>query len=146
MNDDCPMFDEYGIEWKDGSYGCTVSYQHLLKLDRELDDHYWIMGTEMGLEMDFEHHNLSMEKAIDHASHMVGLDNAKPYKRHGKLFYKPYRNYWDGFDAELDYMSHDVFGLVKKCDHDGAPYYVLTRCGLDWLGRRLNITIYDEGH
>lgn len=31
---------------------------------------------------------------IDYASHAIGLDNKKPYKRHGKLYYRPYRNYY----------------------------------------------------
>ena len=32
---------------------------------------------------------------ISLASHAIGLDHKKPYKRHGKLFYRPYRNYYD---------------------------------------------------
>ena len=146
--DACPMFDEFGTVWKDGRDGCTLTYSHLKKLERERDNDYDIMGMEMGLEMDFEHHGLSMEKAVDHARHMIGLDNLrhKPYTRHGKQFYKPYRNHWAGFDAELDYMSHDAFGLVEK--HEAGkpyemPFYYLTRQGLDWLGRQIGVTIRD---
>ena len=147
--DDCPMWNQYGTTWKDGREGCTVSYQRLLKLDAEHDKYLGIMGLEMGLEMDFEHHGLSMEKAVDHAKHMIGMDNPrhKPYKRHGKLFYKPYRNHWAGYDAELNYMSHEAFGLIEK--HEAGkpcemPFYYLTREGLDWLGRRIGVTIHDE--
>lgn len=32
---------------------------------------------------------------IDLASHCIGLDYNKPYKRHGRYFYRPYRNYKD---------------------------------------------------
>ena len=35
------------------------------------------------------------DKCIALSSHAIGLDNHKPYKRHGKFFYKPYRNYYD---------------------------------------------------
>jgi hypothetical protein len=37
-------------------------------------------------------------KTVDHATpeglamHCIGMDYRKPYKRHGKLFYRPYRN------------------------------------------------------
>lgn len=149
MEEDCPFWDEYGTVWKDGREGCTVSYQHVLKLEREHDKDYWIMGTEMGLEMDFEHHGLNMEKAVEDSMHMIGLDmlKHKPYIRHGKKFFKPYRNYWAGFNPELDYMSHDAFGFVEKQEPKiagGMPYYYLTREGLDWLGRQLKITIHDE--
>ena len=146
--DDCPMFDEYGTEWKDGRCGCTLSYSHLKKLDEMRSEYYGIMGMEMGLEMDFENHGLSMEKAVDHAKHMIGLDGFrhKPYTRHRKQFYRPYRNHWAGFDAELDYMSHKAFGLTEKQEPDrpdGMPFYYLTRAGLDWLGRQIGVTIRD---
>lgn len=146
--DDCPVFDKYGTVWKDGRDGCTLSYSHLKKMDEEHDRYYGIMGMEMGLEMDFEHHGLSMEKAVDHAKHMIGLDGFrhKPYTRHGKKFFKPYRNHWAGFDAELDYMSHEAFGLTEKQEPEkegGMPFYYLTREGLDWLGRQIDVTIRD---
>lgn len=147
--DECPMFDRYGTEWKDGRCGCTLSYSHLKKLDQERDRDYAIMGMEMGLEIDFKHHGLSMERAVDNAKHMIGLDmlKHKPYTRHGRKYYKPYRNYWAGFNAELDYMSHKAFGLIDKVDAKKPyemPFYYLTREGLDWLGRRIGVTIHDE--
>lgn len=147
--DECPMFDRYGTEWKDGRCGCTLSYSHLKKLDQERDRDYAIMGMEMGLEIDFKHHGLSMERAVDNAKHMIGLDmlKHKPYTRHGRKYYKPCRNYWAGFNAELDYMSHKAFGLIDKVDAKKPyemPFYYLTREGLDWLGRRIGVTIHDE--
>ena len=35
------------------------------------------------------------KKQIDLMKHCVGLHRGKPYRRHGKLFYKPSRNYFD---------------------------------------------------
>ena len=32
---------------------------------------------------------------ISLATHAIGLDHKKPYKRHGRYFYRPYRNYYD---------------------------------------------------
>lgn len=87
------------------------------------------------------------EKTINFAKHAIGLDNKKPYKRHGKLFYKPYRNYYDA-----SYDNRPVWEeLVKlkyadagKKNRDGSRTYWLTRKGLDWLGEELGITIHDE--
>lgn len=147
--DACPMFDQYGTEWKDGQCGCTLSYSHLKKMEQERDRDYRIMGLEMGLEMDFEHHGLSMEKAVSDAKHMIGLDGLKhkPYTRHGKKFYRPYRNHWGGYNAELDYMSHAAFGLVDKVNAKtppwGMPFYYLTRDGLEWLGSQIGVTIHN---
>lgn len=145
LEEDCPMWDQYGTVWKDGLDGCTVSYHHLKKMEREHDRDLGIMGLEMGIEYDFEHKGLSVEKAIDHMSHMIGMDNPrhKPYRRHGKVFYKPWRNYWCGYDAELDYLSQPCIELVERVDWGGQGiYYYVNRSGLDWLGRRLNMTIH----
>lgn len=34
------------------------------------------------------------EKYIELAKHCIGLDSKKPYTRHGKKFYRPYRNFF----------------------------------------------------
>lgn len=88
-----------------------------------------------------------MENAyIELAKHCIGLDRKKPYIRHGKKFYRPYRNYyatgknhnnWDDMVA-AGYADHS-----EKNSHGGYTYW-LTRSGLDWLGKELGITIYDE--
>lgn len=46
-----------------------------------------------------EHENIYIELA----KHCIGLDHKKPYKRHGRYFYRPYRNYYDagGKDVEM---------------------------------------------
>lgn len=144
--DSCPLLDsKHGTVWKDGRCGCTMHYQTLLKNTRDFDRNMGIAGMEMGLEMDLKLHSIPFKSAVEHAKHMVGLDGqAKPYKRHGRLYYKPYRNYWDGYDSALDLMSHEAFGLVEKRElADGSPMYYLTREGLDWLGRRLGVTIHN---
>lgn len=84
---------------------------------------------------------------IDLASHAIGLDHKKPYKRHGKLFYRPYRNYYDASpkDCEAwDLMVDAGVAKAGKKDRYGGRMYWLTREGLDWLGEKLGITIYDE--
>lgn len=84
---------------------------------------------------------------ISLASHAIGLDHKKPYKRHGKLFYRSYRNYYDASikDCELwDLMVDAGYAEAGRKDRYGGRMYWLTRKGLDWLGEKLCIKIYDE--
>lgn len=88
-----------------------------------------------------------MEKAIEFAKHAIGLSRKKPYKRHGKFFYKPYRNFYSACkqDCEVwDALVAQGYAKGGKKDRYGGREYWLTRSGLDWLGSRLNIHIYDE--
>ena len=81
------------------------------------------------------------------AKHCIGLDHKKPYKRHGRYFYRPYRNYYDagGKDVEIwDTMVSVGYAAAGKKDRDGGCMYWLTREGLDWLGEKLGIQILDE--
>lgn len=83
---------------------------------------------------------------VDLAMHCIGLDRKRPYARHNKRFYRPYRNY---FASGKDHEDWDVMALVGYAErgeansHGGYMYY-MTRAGLDWLGKKLGIHIYDE--
>lgn len=86
------------------------------------------------------------ERHIKAMKHCIGLDTEKPYKRHGKLFYRPYRNYYatgsecDGVDIWLDL---ERYGYAFHGFGDMKWTFVLTRFGLDVLGMRLKVRIYD---
>lgn len=69
------------------------------------------------------------------ASHCIGLDHRKPYKRHGRYFYRPYRNY---YAAGGEYTEEG-----EKNSHGGRIYW-LTREGMVWLGEKLGVKIWDE--
>lgn len=87
-----------------------------------------------------------ISKEIKVMKHCIGLDYKKPYKRHGKEFYKPYRNYY------ATYVHDEVWkGLVGKdfsdygiVDEKQRTVFYLTRKGLDALGESMGIFIYDE--
>ena len=84
---------------------------------------------------------------ISLASHAIGLDHKKPYKRHGKLFYKPYRNYYAASPKACkvwEMMVAAGYAKAGRKDRYGGRMYWLTKKGLDWLGEKLNIKIYDE--
>lgn len=62
-------------------------------------------------------------------------------KRHGKLFYKPYRNHWEApanGNKILDKLPR--FLVTREADEMGV-LYALTVDGLKWLSRQLKITI-----
>ncbi len=77
--------------------------------------------------------------------HTIGLDDATwrtLYKRNGKTYFKPTRNYFNGKDEELEklvdagYMSSRRCGAAKE-----STTYFFTNEGLDWLEEQLHITI-----
>ena len=145
---DCPAPEEKMTTWKDGEDGCTLTRRQLDKMSDEYAEYLGNMGDDMGIKMDFDNRGWKLEDALDHMRHMIGLDmlRHKPYKRHGKLFYKPYRNFWAGQNQYLDYLG-GVIGMVEKEESKqagGMPFYYLTRRGLDFLGRHIGVTIRDE--
>ena len=81
------------------------------------------------------------------AMHCIGMDYHKPYKRRGKLFYRPYRNYFAtsrGGKYNSEWMELVGKGYAEMRESDRGYYFWLTRAGLDWLGGVLGIKIYDE--
>lgn len=76
------------------------------------------------------------------ALHTIGLNsghkNRRLYTRHGKRYYKPYRNYFGGKDKDLDILANAGY-----MDYED-DFYSFNRKGLDWLGEQIWIYIYDE--
>lgn len=109
------------------------------KRDEEYSNHLGTMGLDMGIAMDMSTEEL--ERVIEISKHMVGLDYERPYHRHGKAFYRAYRNYYGDVpegNRLLDKLPKCLFNVHR--DERGATYH-LTKTGLEWLGRQLHITI-----
>ena len=86
-------------------------------------------------------------KDVQIAAHMIGLDYKRPYIRHGRRYYKPYRNYFysalSGSDFEiLKHLEKKGYTESGKPSEKGV-YFWMTRKGLDWLGEKLRIQIHD---
>lgn len=84
---------------------------------------------------------------IEVAKHAIGLGYRKPYTRHGKTWYKPYRNYFATTVKSPDYELWDVMvssGYATFSTDGYRAFFWLTRSGLDWLGNKLGMHIYDE--
>lgn len=72
------------------------------------------------------------KKQIDLMKHCVGLNRGKPYRRHGKLFYKPSRNYFDcGKHDDPDWSELANCGYAV--DFNGHGWYKLTGAGFSAL-------------
>ena len=147
--DCCPLSDpedtcqeaegKFGIEHKDGMLGCKHPKNWVEKRDDEYSNYLGAMGLDMGIAMDMTAEEL--ERVIEICKHMVGLDYERPYHRHGKAFYRAYRNYYADVhegNRVLDKLPECLFTVHR--DERGATYH-LTRTGLEWLGRQLHITI-----
>lgn len=139
-DDVCPESEgEYGIEHADGMLGCRHPKNWAKKRDKEHTEYLSDMGTDMGVELCISEDELKI--AVDYCKHIVGLDYERPYQRHGKLFYKPYRNHWEApanGNKILDKLPR--FLVTREADKMGV-LYALTVDGLKWLGRQLKITI-----
>lgn len=143
--DECSLFDLYGKVWKDGREGCTCSYQTLAKNERIHDRALGDYATAWGLEHDFGNHGWDVNKTIESCKHMIGFHKSSVYHRHGRAFYKAYRNYWCGEPREdFDYMCHKSFGLMEYRDSAQYRYYYLTEAGLRWLGNKLSVVIKEK--
>lgn len=144
-DDVCPESEgDFGLEHADGMWGCKHPRNWAEKKSHEHDTALGEMGTDMGIEMSFSKDDL--KRVIELCKHMVGLDYHKPYHRHGKAFYKAYRNYYtDGISGNplLDKLC-GVLGIMRKEQGRIGTLYALTQYGLEWLGRQLQITIKTE--
>ena len=82
--------------------------------------------------------------------HTIGLDRKRPYTRHGRKFYKPYRNYFTTNGRSVAFRPLVEAGSMTENDMGRAPdgteghIYRLTRAGLDWLGKQIGVVIHNE--
>lgn len=86
-------------------------------------------------------------KDVQIATHMISLNYKRPYIRHGRQYYKPYRNC---FCSALSGPDYETLRKMKKKGYvvSGKPcersiYFWMTREGLDWLGEKIRIQIHD---
>ena len=78
--------------------------------------------------------------------HCIGLDRKRPYTRHGKKFYRPYRNYYSTGKSQAGWEELTQAGYAERGERNshGGYLYWLTRAGLDYLGEKIGVKIWDE--
>ena len=138
--DVCPEAEgKFGIEHKDGMLGCKHPRNWVEKRDSDHDTCYGEMGLDMGIEMDLTEEEVA--RATEICKHMVGLDSERPYHRHGKAFYRAYRNYYGDVPEGNRLLDKLPECLIRVCRNERGATYHLTKTGLEWLGRQLKIKI-----
>lgn len=162
-NDDvCPEMDgPYGVEYKDGECGCRHPYNWAKKRDDEHTEYLGRMGAEMGLDMmedDWKRQDGgSYDAWVDHTiaimEHALGMDHRKTYRRNGKEYYKPYRNYFS--TSMSNFVGWNILtkrGLAEASYNDGkntyghmqGMTYSVSELGKLWLTRHTKIIIKPE--
>lgn len=139
----CPECEgKYGIEYKDGSLGCRHPRNWVEKRDEERSNHYDNMDTDISIKKFLTEEEFA--RAIELCKHMIGLDYKSPYHRHGKAFYKPYRNCYEAPQDGNPILDKLPFIVIERWQSEISVWYSLTKRGLAWLGRQLKITIWEE--
>lgn len=149
VNDNDPKFDE---DMK--GCGCHYNIRTLRKMkdENERAEYLCYLGySDYSLmpTMEYTEENLKILKEHrELAKHALGMDNRKTYIRHGKKFYRPYRNYFYTNERTVDYPYWERMvkaGLAEKyVDGNGNITYSMNRTGMDWLGQAEGVHIYDE--
>lgn len=86
------------------------------------------------------------------ALHTIGLNSShvgrRLYTRHGKKYYRPYRNYFCGNDNDLDKLVDAGYMdcCIGQAHGEKSKTYWFNRVGLDWLGEQLGIHIHNKGN
>lgn len=148
VQDDDEKFDE-----DSKGCGCRYNARTLAKMKRENERAeylyylvYWDYFLMPTMEYTEENERI-LEKHRELIRHAIGMNNRKIYVRHGKRFYRPYRNYFSTTEKTVDYPYWErlkIAGLAEKEERQSCINYYVTRAGLDWLGQHDGITIYDE--
>lgn len=98
----------------------------------------------MARKIDFSKHELTVRLA----AHAIGMDHKRPYMRHGKTYYRPYRNYYTAPSVGPETAAWLVLVnkgyATRQIFRDCKNHFKLTRAGLDWLGIVLGVIIHDE--
>lgn len=80
--------------------------------------------------------------------HTIGMDGIrhKPYTRHGKKFYRPWRNFFttDVFDADWCHLAAAGYAAHGPINKNWCTTYYITDTGREWLSHELGITIHPE--
>lgn len=148
--------DDEMKEYQNGEYGCTFHWKTIQKRIHQHDSCYEISVADAQRLCNPEKYAEVLEKAnaqkyLEDAKHCIGLDRHNPYKRNGKLYYRPYRNRfyihynnpiwsdlrWLGFaECEKKYWE------VKE---DDLVLFWLNEDGRKWLAEKLGIfKIWEE--
>lgn len=157
----CPLVSEDDPKFDEDVKGCGCHYniRTLQKRDEEreeaeyrdmlgYDDFLLVNGIDLT-----EENSRKLKMITEVMMHTIGMwpeGLRHAYKRHGKIFYRPYRNY---FSTAPHLSGYWMWERMEKAGHaerikvdpdSGGEIWHLTRRGLNWLEMKLKARIYDE--
>ena len=151
VSENDPKFDD-----DDKGSGCHYNLRTLRKLERERDEAEYrsLLGYDdfmltNSIDMT-EEDSRKLKHIIEVMMHTIGLwpeGQRHAYKRHGRVFYRPYRNY---FATKPGCGGYWMWERMQRAGHaevyksGQGEFWHLTRRGLDWLEMKLDMKIYDE--
>ena len=94
----------------------------------------------------------SDKKYMTKAMHCVGLDRKQPYKRNGRLYFRPYRNYYNTHYNDPVWSNLQWLGFAdcdkaywEVRDEKEIVNFSLNEEGRSWLAKKLGIyKIWEE--
>lgn len=108
------------------------------------------LPKEEYIQVDENGHKITYCTMRQKVLHTIGLNSShagrRLYTRHGKKYYKPYRNYFCGNDSNLDKLVATGYMECRTYQANGEDdkTYWFNRAGLDWLGEQIGIIIRNE--
>ena len=85
------------------------------------------------------------DPTINHMLHALGCGNRKTYKRWGKEFYRPYRNYYDcGPKSSAPWEAMVAQGYARRIMLGPDYWYKVTDKGLEYLSEVTGVHFYPE--
>lgn len=154
----CRLVSEDDEKFDEDAKGCGCHYnlRTLKKMERQQDEAEY--RSYLGYD-DFmltnsiamtEEDNRKIQQIIKVMMHTIGLwpeGLRHAYKRHGKIFYRPYRNYFNtapGCGGYWMWERMEKSGHAEVDKSGPSEFWHLTRRGMDWLEMKLDMKIYDE--
>lgn len=128
-------------EWLDIVHARLADYEDTGLTPEEITA---MTGNLRQINEDKEREARRVAAMVDKATHAIGLNNKKAYYRHGRYWYKPYRNYYcAGPAGDLVWERMVQQGYAEASRRLDSTYYHMTPAGLNWLGQQTNIKIHD---
>ena len=156
----CIQSEENIRTFRDGTEGCLLPLKSIQKrkekYEDELDQCYDGISEWYVLKHEIEEDEEMLKRCIDVMQHALGMTGScsqkhRPYHRHGKLFYRPWRNNFATTRAAADYKAWKKLHFCKlaTCNSkDDTPYweeqdmqemlyYTVSPTGMKWLQEQL---------
>lgn len=140
--------DEKCMDFSDGTYGCKFPAKAIkarLQQSYEAEEKHYMFSAAWFRECEYKGSGIDVrsekEPFISDAMHCIGMDYKKPYTRHGRKFYKPYRNYFATHSSDKVWSILKTIGYAEEYT---TELFRLTDAGFNWLSNCIGVVIKNE--